>query len=353
MKRWTMRTAIIVVALILALTGMALAVAGDGGVLRFLFPDKVPVEVPVQTLPMQSGGDQMQTIAVTVRDAVSDGVAIHMAVEFAAKDPKDALLYDLDANYIYIPTGSGWPKATLPLEEEGQGFRKPYVSKAKEADRVLIVGTPMAMLGGIDMVAGTNWFYESPSVLVVDYVLDLRPTFFQGYENPPTGPLPDPLTVTLTPSVWLQTQGSTDCIDLEKGQIAATVTQTKAAQKRYEALNLPIEGAGYRLDSVSFVLTPLGTYGSFVLSDTSDDPGWGDSPMVGSFGLRVLDPNGLPIPFLNGGYKKNLDEEAVGKERMETFLPAQESLPATLILRPFDAGTGQTFPDITLSLRQL
>ncbi len=356
MKRFTMRTAMIAVALLVMLAGAALAVAGGDGVLRFLFPGTTPAAdtLPVQTLPAQTGGDQMENITVTVRDAVSDGVAIHLAVECAVKNPGDALLYDFDADYLYPLPEHGVPGRTLPVEAEGQGLRKPFISKAREADRVLIVGTPMAMLGDVDTVASSqSWFYESPGVLVVDYIIDLRPGAFEGVENPPPFPLLGPLTVTLTPSVWLQTPGESTVDMLEKGSVEVTVTQTQAEQARYTATNLPVEGEGYRLDAVDFLSTPQGLYGTFRFADTTGIPPWeNESPALDNLWADVLGADGEPLPAL-GSYRKYEDPEGEGTvQRIEVFFAARESLPETVILRPYDAGTGEVYPDITLNLQK-
>ncbi len=356
MKRFSLRTAAIAVAVLIALTGVALAVTGQNGVLKFLFPDREPAtELPVQTALPQAGGDALETITVKVRDAVSDGQTLHIAVEVAAKNPRDAVLYDLDAEYVYPMSGQEARKPSIPVTEEGMGFCMPFVSKAKEAERILIIGTPMALLGGVDLVKGTNWYYESPGVLVVDYVIDLRPGAYEGWDNPPPYPLPSPLAVTLTPSVWLQKQNDINCYDIEQAKVALAVdwaAQEPMELSEYVATNLPVEGEGYRLDAARFVSTPLGLYATLTFSDTDPNAGWeSESPLQQSFWYEVLGADGQPLPALHGGYTKFEDPERMGTiQRIEALYPAR-ALGETVTIRPFAWERGK-FPDIQLTLKK-
>jgi len=348
MKRFTLRMAAIAAAIIVALTGVSLALARNTGVLDFLFADQpIPTSLPIQTALPQTGGDTMERLHVEVRDAVSDGISIHMSVAFSVRDAEnEAVLVDYDVIYYSAETGIEPPY--IDEAEEGKGFRKPFVSQLKDKETVYIVGCTQAWYGEVDLVSGINWLYESPGVVVIDYVLDLRDTYFDGWGNPPQLPLPDPLTVRLTPVVWIANDGGM-WREVEKGEIDVTLARSTFEARTYAAVNLPVQGEGFTLTAARFTVTPIATYATYEYFDSTDNPGMeSDSPVQRSFWIRFLDTEGNEVSVQNGGYKKEIDDYELA-HRMEVFHPAMD-MPETVMIRPFTWEDAEPFAPITLHL---
>ena len=100
MKRFTLRTALVLLIYLVLLTGIALAAAGVFSTKNSL--DKytsAPADgkgVELQTDLKQTNGD-FPDLTVTVRDAVFDGVTAFVTVEYMLKNPeKDMILNVLD-----------------------------------------------------------------------------------------------------------------------------------------------------------------------------------------------------------------------------------------------------------------
>jgi len=325
---------ILVVAIILALTGVSLALARNTGVLDFLFPGQpAPTPLHVQTVLPQVGGDEMERLIVEVRDAVSDGTSIHISAAFSVRTPeKEAVLKSFDELFIYELDGM---KRT-PIDEamEGVGFRRPFVSKVKDKEIIYIVDC-LYTLDGPYQLANTNWLYESPSVLVVDYIIDLRgASYVDGSPVQPQSPLASPLLVRLIPQVRvINDDGKYELV--EQGDIHVVVTHTTLETSAYAAANLPIAFESFTLTAARFTVTPIGVYADYEFFDPLEEPGAtrffsAERSLV--FGL--FDQNDVGIsPQTNSEPRIQYGPE--GKYVSRALYPVMD-IPETVKVRPYE-----------------
>ncbi len=336
MRRFTRRAAALTVAILLALAGAAVAVNQSTGVLDFLFGSDAPKpDLPLQTGLPQINANAMGTVSVKVRDAVSDGISLHMAVAFTVKDPKDAILIDYDEPYLYDPGMEMYRE--LPVSEEGQG-QNPFATQAKHANRCLILGTTMANYDGFDLVSDVKWTYEAPGVLVIDYVIDLRESTYRTWASKPSFPLPDPLKLVLTPTLWVLDGKDVYAAGykhktLEQGAIEVTVICNDLGQRRYVAANLPYEGEDYRVEDATFIATPLAVYATYRVVDTGEFPGMESTSPLNAGGLYfdLEDENGEALLLRNAHLLPETDEAI--SFRAEHYYPAH-ALGDALTVRP-------------------
>lgn len=167
MKRFTLRTALVMLICLLLLTGIALAATGVFSTKNSLdMYTSAPSDgsgVNMQTDLHQTGGD-FPDLTVTVRDAVYDGVTAYVTVEYKLKHPEqDMILFDLDT--------FGWP-----LKENGRwpGYHeRPLTDPKTDPRRKVVVEDLGTRVYGIQNHSLADAIYESDGVLVLTYRIRL------------------------------------------------------------------------------------------------------------------------------------------------------------------------------------
>lgn len=313
-RRTPLRVAALALVGIVALAGVGLAVAQRTGVLDFLFPGQTEVPgITVQTAVPQAG--DIQAVAVTVRDAVSDGYTIHMAVAFAPREAGDVILVDYDAARL---EPNGYPGSARPQDQ-------PALDAAKAAGHWYGVGTTMALINGYDLVTSIDWRYEADGTLVVDYVIDLRDNGRYAEQGGIAAIVPDTenLSLTLTPTIWRGTAGGAGNA-IEFGEIQVGVRRLAAEAAQYEIAG-PLAGEGFEIESIELTHTPLSVYATIYYNLT-------DEAMRGQLDSRLyfipLDNKGNPLSNRNGGYTMDGSELRLETHRrleatFEVFDPAE------------------------------
>lgn len=230
---------VLVFALLLALAGVAIA-AHQIGTFDFLFPDKNIPEALVDQ--RQTGfsqeGEGMETVDITVQDAVSDGISIFMAVEFTAKNPDDILLSE------YAPDAD-WYKG---YEEDGR--------------RRLVVWQDFTLGNGL-YLAGQDWQAPDQQTVIVHYVIDILDVELAG----------DELRVAFSPGINVMspdgTQEHLERTNMEVGIQVAEMEQTR----RYSVSPIQHEQLSITFDEIELICTPVATYlrATFSGDDVQDE----------------------------------------------------------------------------------
>jgi hypothetical protein len=167
MKRFTLRTALIMLICLLLLTGIALAATGVFSTKNSLgVYTSAPSDgsgVNTQTDLHQTGGD-FPDLTITVRDAVYDGVTAYVTVEYKLKHPEqDMILSVLDT--------FGWP-----LKEYGRWpgyYERPLTDPKTDPRRKVVVEDLGTRVYGIQNHSIADAIYESDGVLVLTYRIRL------------------------------------------------------------------------------------------------------------------------------------------------------------------------------------
>lgn len=100
-KRFTLRTVALAIVLIILMAGIALAISTSNGIFSFLeksTPLPTEAKEALQTEFTQEGGD-LPHVTFRVRDAISDGKTLFIAVECKTKNPDDVVVTMMD----YVP----------------------------------------------------------------------------------------------------------------------------------------------------------------------------------------------------------------------------------------------------------
>ncbi len=198
MKRFTLRTALVLLICLILLTGIALAAAGVFSTKNSLdMYTSAPADgtgVELQTDLHQSNGD-FPDLTVKVRDAVYDGVTAYVTVEYKLKNPeKDMILNIIDT--------FGWP-----LKEYGRwpGFHlRPLTDPKTDPRRKLVVDDRGTRVYGIQNHSLADAIYESDGVLVLTYRIrldsevlyelnweDMQPEDWENLNLPLPSPAPE------------------------------------------------------------------------------------------------------------------------------------------------------------------
>ena len=167
MKRFTLRTALVLLICLVLLTGIALAAAGVFSTKNSLdMYTSAPADgkgVELQTDLHQTGGD-FPDLTVKVRDAVYDGVTAYVTVEYKLKDPEKNMILDVIDTF-------GWP-----LKEHGRwpGYHeRPLTDPQTDPRRKLVVEDHGTRVYGIHNHSLAEAIYESDGVLVLTYRIRL------------------------------------------------------------------------------------------------------------------------------------------------------------------------------------
>lgn len=297
-------------AMLLALAGAALA-AHSLGTFDFLFPGKeAPQEVQdrLQSGFVQQSGE-LESVRVTVRDAVTDGLSAFVAVEFQAKDSQDVLLSEFDSR----------------AEQAPQDGRRHLVLWQNEA------------MGENLYLAGRDWKSLDEQTVLMHYVIDVGDT--------PGGQV----ALSFAPGVRvLDGQGQQK--DLEQAQVEVSIRAEDMAQTRRRVQTpVTVQGLGITLIQAEVILTPLATYVRATYQvDQEDLEDWADRH--GSLWFRLRDGEGRSYGLLTGGRKYSDDASWPYQETVQQVYERLEDLPRVLTLVPYLSDTGEEFAPISLSL---
>lgn len=304
----------VALALALVLAGAALA-AHSLGTFDFLFPGReAPQEVQerLQSGFVQEGGG-LETVSVTVRDAVTDGITACMSVEFQAKDPRDVLLGDYD------------PKAQ---------------EAPRDGRRHLVVWQNDTM-GENLYLAGQDWKSVDEQTVLMHFVIDVA-------RGPASG---EAVALSFAPGVRvLDGQGQQQ--DLERGRVGVSIRREDMAQIRRQAQTpLQVPALGITLTQADITWTPLATYVSVtyqVEGSQEEQDEW--QKRYGNLWFRLRDGEGKVYGLLTGGNKYSYDAAWPYQERVEQMYERMEELPQRVILVPYRSDTGEEGDPIILSL---
>ncbi len=409
MKRFTLRTALLVILCLLLLTGIALAAAGVFGTKNSLgmytSAPKDGAGVDIQTDLNQIGGD-FPDLTVTVRDAVYDGVTAYVTVEYRAKNPEqDMLLCLMDAYFQNRPESGRWPGySSIPLSDP-----------LTDPRRKLAVDIADAMLDGIRNTALPDFIYESDGVLVGTFRIRLdSDALFEIPQDPaavfteeagvivgqytipfgtpePAGeeegftiereavlePTPRPqdltdlmeklrredtLDLTLKTALWLWDFGAAEKPWKELYSCDVSVTLRKTDTPVTRMYQTPCASGDMTLTNVRVSFTKLATYmdisseyplGLGVPPDENADP---EDDLLGSrLVFDWVDGQGNVITRLGqsslGTYDAgDKDGKSVELNHYTAFWPAVMEVPETITLRAVNLLTGETLAAFTLPL---
>ncbi len=298
-------------ALLLALAGAALA-AHSLGTFDFLFPGtEAPQEVQNR---LQSGfaqqGGELESVRVTVRDAVTDGSSVFLAVEFQAKGSRDVLLSEFD------------PRAERPPQE----------------GRHLVLWQNEAM-GENLYLAGRDWKSLDEQTVLMHYVIDVG-------SRPGSG---GPLRLVFAPGVRLL-DGQGQQRDLEQAQVEVSIRAEDMAHTRRRAQTpVQVQGLGIILTQAEVTLTPLATYVRATYRvDQENLEDWMEQ--YGSLWFRLRDGEGRSYGLLTGGRKYSDDASWHYQETVEQVYERLKGWPQALELVPYRSDTGEEFAPISLAL---
>lgn len=166
MKRFTLRTVLLVILCLLLLMGIALAATGVFGTVNYLKVYTSPTngtDIDVQTDLNQTGGD-FPDLTVTVRDAVYDGAAAYVTVEYSLKDPDKYALLSLEDTY-------GWPLRDMRHWPEYSTI--PLTDPLTDPREKLVLYDERVKVYGVDALASAIHIYEKDGVVVLIFRIEL------------------------------------------------------------------------------------------------------------------------------------------------------------------------------------
>lgn len=262
MKRFTVRTVLIAIVLIGLMAGAAFAIGSQLGILNFLeqaAPISGDAQQHIQTEFEQEGGE-LTDVTVRVRDAVSDGKTLFIAVEYKAKDPTHAVLLTGD-NIDWTDTDlvSYWmqnrPPASIPDWESIRPdqaihyVESPFDTTILEGDD----GSPLPP------VSGVSWLYDGTDTVVFNLMIDLG-----RLENPK-----DQLLLRLTPAVCKQLEAEAGIIERNPLYTRWDALESTEMTVWVKAGTMPVQKAmpetpfifGWmQVDMMEVAVTPLAMY---------------------------------------------------------------------------------------------
>ena len=302
--------------LILALAGVAFA-AQRLGAFEFLFPSKTPpaeVQQKLQTQFSQSGGD-METVNVTVLDAVTDGLSAFMAVEVKAKNSQDVLFSEYDS---------------IGLRE----------TSADDRRRLILWQTDE--MGENLYLRGRGWKRIDDRTLLLHYIIDL-----QGHS------LTENQSLEFEPGVRVQKESGEATgmeEELERGLVKVTL-HPQPMEQITRPIQVPFDVPFLEMTVVAgeITFTPLATYLRLEYSVPTMAPeDWQEK--YSNLWFNLEDGQGSAIPALTGG-RKNCDDVAeIYQELNERMYRQTDSSIDKLVLIPYISHTMETFESVELPL---
>lgn len=270
MKRKGFVAVLITALMIFALAGVALGIAGHLGVIDFLSPAG-PTSIPAEAVQTEFTQDNctVDGISVRVRDAVSDGRTLFVAVEMSATTPGEAVLVSLDTfDHSNAEMMQMWKYARPDpifhpdFEALAQATATHYVFPLEWIE---VAGASIDQ--DINPVSGLNWRYEGIGTVVMNVMIDL-----QRLHDPS-----EALTITMHPTAAKEGTAEeykaaygTDIpegadapfvpfVPLEQGTLT---TEVKAGHMDIQVAKAkgPFNYGDFRINSLEVATSPLATY---------------------------------------------------------------------------------------------
>lgn len=373
MKRFTLRTALVLLICLILLTGIALAAAGVFSTKNSLdMYTSAPADgtgVELQTDLHQTGGD-FPDLTVTVRDATFDGVTAFVTVEYKLKNPeKDMILSHWDAEFDLKDVGR-WPGySTIPLTNPAADKRRKLViyddgvevyglynraiaDHIYEKDGVLVLTWRIRMDSDRLFDAGYSW--ETNSGIVngdedTFYRESARDTLQKIAGN-------EPLLLTMIAKVQ-EWAGGDDDPKKDLYHCNPSITLIKTAVPKSFEIHEPMQEKQIILRYAKITFTKLATYMDLRTefpATPSIEPG--DFKGLGmNMAFEFLDENGNVVPSLGcslSGVDGAETSDGWGYERslFVAFWPAADILPKAITIRAYNDYTGERLATFTIPL---
>jgi hypothetical protein len=377
MKRFTLRTALVMLICLLLLTGIALAATGVFSTKNSLdMYTSVPSngeEVDIQTDLHQTGGD-FPDLTVKVRDATFDGVTAYVTVEYKLKDPKKDMILSHWDTY-------GWKFANI---QRWPGYSQHPLSDPKtDTRRKLVVENNGVLVYGLYNQAIADPIYESDGVLVLTWRIrmDSDRLFDAGYSwETNSGVINgdedtfyresaqetlqkiasnEPLSLTMIAKVQ-EWAGDDDGPKKDLYYCNTSITLNKTTQPISYDIQEPMQEKQIKLLHAKITFTKLATYMDIrtELPLTPDtDPINGDTLGMG-LEFEWLDENGNVVPSLGCSLSGPLGAETSdgwGSEKsiFVAFWPAADVLPKAITLRAYNKYTDERLATFTIPLTNM
>lgn len=321
--------------LILLLGGTAFAMH-QLGVLDFIFRDGTvaqDITDAVQSGFVQEGGD-FGAVRARVRDAVSDGIAVHAVVSYEVTDPNDVILIEYDA-----------------FEDESEQSVGEPQEQADDDMETWVIWSMSVDVDGKSADMGIEYQYENPQTLLIKYIIDLR-----SFEE-----LPDEIKVNWTPQVHRMGD-----VYAGKSESAPPITVTLKTQGMSQVRltsDEEIEFLGMKTTALEAILTPLATYVTLSYQTLPYAEGtdidqaaaeWQEN--YANMWFELLDESGSPIPKFSGGSKTGNDDYDPIMETAEQVYGALPSIPSAITFQPYISypynPSADALPTLTLEVAQ-
>ena len=360
MKRFTLRTALVLLICLILLTGIALAAAGVFSTKNSLnMYTSAPADgtgVELQTDLHQTGGD-FPDLTVTVRDAVFDGVTAFVTVEYKLKNPeKDMILSHWDAGYDIKEFGR-WPGySTIPLTDP-----------ATDSRRKLIIYDNGAEVYGMYNNAIADHIYEKDGVLVLTWRIrmDSDRLFHTEYDTVYTEKVretlrkiagKEPLSLTMIAEVQ-EWAGGDDGQTKRLYHCNPSITLNKITPCISYDIQEPMQEKQIKLWHAKITFTKFATYmdlrTEFPITPSIEP---GDFKGLGmNMAFEWLDESGNVVPILGrslSGVDGAETSDGWGYERsiFIAFWPAVDDLPEAITIRAYNDYSDERLATFTIPL---
>ncbi len=373
MKRFTLRTALVMLICLLLLTGIALAATGVFSTKDSLdMYTSAPSDgsgVDVQTDLHQTDGD-FPDLTVKVRDAVFDGVTAYVTVEYRLKDPKKDMILSHWDTY-------GWEYANI---QRWPGYSQhPLSDPETDPRRKLVVYDNGASVYGLYNHAIADTIYESDGVLVLtwrirmddDQIFDVGYSWENNtgiYDGSKTAYYQETIENVfskIASSEPLELLLISECQEWD-GDVKtpgkklyfcnAEITLKKGPAPVIRYSQAPVTQGEMTLTSANVTFTNLATYMD-IRRKYPMQYGTESSANQLAYGLAFdwLDKDGNVIPELGGSMSGPYDWETVGDTEYEinqysAFWPAVEQIPDIITLQARRLDTGECLGTFAIPL---
>lgn len=354
MKRIFPRTAAMALALLLILTGTALALGG--GLMDFLHSRDLG-EIKIQQPQLYPQFESLSILSdFQVTEAVCDGRSVHLIAAYAIDPSRGALVFAND-----------WMKMD----------RLPFAAERAAAEQVYIVAPGQMTLRAngqeYDVWDSLSCRYDSAYALTVDvsfFVYDLA--------------LGDEVTISKTDTLEAVRAGTETYWDTrEELPYEVTIPVQTTGTRVFEAVNLPLRLENYRINAARVTRTDLACYIEVEVEDDYDAEEYACSfveveepyryeredgtvvegvsvyekstlllPLHGSWWFKALAADGAAYPILTSGMKRMGEDAEEWEHSLVVETTPRFEVGDTLVLQPFDSGTGEAYAPVALELRE-
>lgn len=331
------RAVLIIALLAVCLIGTAAAVMVGTTLNDFLNVDMQSLHIPVTNEFAVDGS--MDLLNVKVREAASDGVFMHLTVEFSLKDQDGkAMIYGSDVHYLQNPDNP-LPSNDVQLALEAvQNSQTVYWFKPNAV-------TFRDREGVLRRAMYEDCRYESAQTMVVLYWLDLRADDAFEFDSLSAG-YPDTLTVSMSPALYIYEKTEKIAV-LEKllsdisnpgdyltcaeaGKFTISAAPEKQPSQKYRIATFPERFYELRVLSATVTETPLAYYLRLDFQKTEDCtyPDYSMYP-------EIFDKDGQPLSFFFLTRSARFDTTEPVDNRLEAiYIKHDDRAPHTLCVTP-------------------